>query len=33
MLDKAESHCHQDCLYAAKKSYDVKAYRQWRSRL
>ena len=28
-----ESHCHQDCLHAAKKSCDVVAYQQWRSRL
>ncbi len=28
-----DSHCHQDCPYAAEKSCDVEAYRQWRSRL
>ena len=33
MRDKPESHCHQDCPYAGKKSCDVVAYQQWRSRL
>jgi superfamily II DNA helicase RecQ len=28
-----DSHCHQDCPYAAETSCDVAAYRQWRSRL
>ena len=33
MLDEQNNHCHQDCPYAAAKSCDVVAYRQWRSRL